>query len=168
MGKKCMFDRLNSAVCPIDKKFSELKTLEKYELFIEWIKGNWLKQTSFILGISLFSLFCIGLYSENIGSKFDILKNLNTWVGFILGIIATLFSIISMFLSFYSLEKSKESEDAMKETLISIKETMAKTETILLREFEEIKNNNKEILSKVDKPENYNNNNSLDSGITQY
>lgn len=155
MGKKCMFERLNDSVCPIDKKFSELKVLEKYELFTEWIRQRWLNWIFYIVTSSFILLFIIGIYAENIGSKFDILKNLNTWVGFILGGIATIFSIISMFLSFYSLEKSKESEDSTKETLIEIKDTVYKLESILKTEFETLKNKNQEILSKVDNPEKY-------------
>ncbi|MGL5901599.1 MAG: hypothetical protein ACRCZO_02850 [Cetobacterium sp.] len=117
---KCIVDKLKSQRCPIDTKFSELKPLEKFELFVEWIKYKWLTYSIIFIFFSLIILFYLGIYVEvTKKGDFDILKNLNTWVGFILGLIATIFSIISMFLSFYNIEKAKESEE--KQQNISVK-----------------------------------------------
>lgn len=136
---KCIVEKLETQKCPIDKTFSELKPLEKFELFVEWIKHQWLTYTIGLIFVSLIALFGIGVYvdiTKNI--EFDIFKNLNTWVGFILGLIATIFSIISMFLSFYNIEKAKESEDKQKEIsdkiLKDIQEALSKTNEIISKQ----------------------------------
>lgn len=153
--ENCIYEKLNNEQCPINKKVSELKPLEKCELLVEWIQRNWMKQTILVIKNTLIIMFMIGIIAETFfGKTFNILSNLNTWVGFILGLVATIFSIISMFLSFYNLEKAKESEDTIKKTLKTIEDSVAKSEvnlqTLLKNEFEKIERMNGQILTSID------------------
>lgn len=172
----CIDSRLSRQQCPIDKKFSDLNSLEKCELLVEWVNQNWMKHTILIIGKTLIGVFFIGIISETFfKGKFDMLSNLNTWVGFILGLVATIFSVISMFLSFYNLEKAKESEEEIKKTLIEIKDTIFNTENNLKNTLNEIsysiKDGNNEILKTVNDPSKYSyyhNEKQSKSEITQY
>lgn len=51
-----------------------------------------------------------GIYNPpkgyNTQSNVNLLDDINSWVGIILGLVATIFSIISMWITFYTLEKS--------------------------------------------------------------
>lgn len=111
-----------------ENKTSE--TLSMYETlgkYINHFKEKWYKWTRNILIGGLTIVFLGGIlnfYYENkfLEEQLKIFGALQIWVGFALGIIATIFSIISMFLSFYNLELQKESEKENKEFLREIKE----------------------------------------------
>lgn len=173
MENNCIQEKISNQKCLLEKRFSELSSLEKCELIVEILNKSWLKFTIKTIQKSLLILFILGIVAGFLEKPFDVLENLNTWVGFILGIIATFFSIISMFLSFYNLEKAKESEDEIKKTLGEIKEIIRKTENNLNSNLEkissEIKTGNKELLNSVKNSSLYSNISSKnDSEITQY
>lgn len=112
--KKCPFSNIN--VCEFDfkDKFEELPSSKKTELLIFIFKTLWFKITVYTCfgGIALIFLGAIISFwlDKDVSNDIKIFESLQSWVGVILGIIATLFSIISMFLSFYNLEQQKDSE----------------------------------------------------------
>lgn len=162
--KKCFSQKVNSNNCIMEKSYSEFSALEKTEMFIELFKSKWATWTIGICGWSILFIFGAGIIAELTKSgDFDIFRELSSWVGFILGIVATLFSIISMFLSFYNLEKEREAkeenEKIMNEMTKNINRSLEKVNEIL-------KENQKELLDKIvilekkaDQAYNNNNNN---------
>lgn len=81
------------------------------------------------------------------------LNTINNWISLILGLVATIFSILSMWVSFYSLEKSnKEKEEniqninALKDSIIN---TVERTNETYLKEFYEIKSKIDVTISKL-------------------
>lgn len=71
------------------------------------------------------------------------LDTLNNWVSLILGLVATIFSVLSMWISFYSLEKSNEQNKENIHNMNSLKEEIInrveRTNEIYLQQFYEIK-----------------------------
>lgn len=104
------------------------KELNKLDSAIEIFKKYWLIIVTGLVIITLAAMFIISfIYSED---KEITLNLINSWVSLILGIVATLLSIISMFLSFYNLERANEmnenSLESMKELQKNVEATLAK------------------------------------------
>lgn len=157
MTKKteCLNGRINDKKCLVEKKYSELSAFEKTELCIEVFKTKWGKWTLRITSWSIAIVFVLGTYAEVTAvGKFDIFKILSNWVGFVLGIIATLFSIISMFLSFYNLEKEreakKENEQLLKEVTDKIRESLINVNELLIRNQDQLLTNIKILEKKTE------------------
>lgn len=95
---------------------------------IESFKNNWSKYAIYVLSTSIILMFTFSLkYKQNLE-----LQTINNWVGIILGLLATMTSVISLFLSFYNLEKEgEESKDnqrtlgEMKDLLYQVKSSQA-------------------------------------------
>lgn len=91
------------------------------------------------LVIAITLLFFINLYLD----KPLTLDTVNNWVSLILGLVATIFSIISMWLSFYSLEKANEKNEENIHSMNKLKEEILnrveKTNQIYLQHFQELK-----------------------------
>mgnify|MGYP003316930309 CR=1 FL=1 len=75
------------------------------------------------------------IFKENIE-----LQTINNWIGIILGLVATIASIISLYLSFYNLEREQEQNRENNKLLIDLRETIV-----------ELKKSQIEINSKLEK-----------------
>lgn len=129
---------------------------KKTEMVINFFKENWKFWTLisvflglaiiFILAIvsSIWQIECLSIPFTEKTIDLKIFDALQKWVGFSLGIIATLFSIISMYLSFYNLEQQMYSESKVRELNEEMKKTITteiirEMRVILPKELEEIK-----------------------------
>lgn len=109
--------------CPVKLKeiLSNMNSLEKTKMYVEIFHLKWGKMTLHTIVWSLLIIFTATIvdifFGTGINDKYNlkIFSSLQVWVGLILGIIATLFSIISMFLSFYNLQQQQESEKIVRE-----------------------------------------------------
>lgn len=124
-SEKCQHNIKNNE-CNIFNSYEKLTPIEKLTLSVDVFKYKWGKWTLKTLGWSLLLIFIMSIVATTIDYKvapenqqqitkiFGVIKIfelLQVWVSFGLGIIAMLFSIISMFLSFYNLEQQKASEE---------------------------------------------------------
>ncbi|MFR4904321.1 MAG: hypothetical protein ACLUBL_08240 [Fusobacterium sp.] len=136
-GLSC--SHLKNNKCNIFNSYSELPPDKKTEVTIEFFKIKWGKWTirTVIFGLGIIFIVSIvkAIFNPDIDSeKMVLFDALQIWVSFILGIIASLFSIISMYLSFYNLEQQQQAEkrttdsfDNLKEKIVSsINEEMKK------------------------------------------
>lgn len=107
------------------------KQIEKLKTAVELAKPISVILITVILIVGILALFIAGLNKEN-----DIpwLASVNQFVSIVLGIVATIMSIISMLFSFYGLEKTDESERRQNEVLQEIikmeRETQHSTEKL--------------------------------------
>ena len=107
------------------------KQIEKLKTAVELAKPISVILIAVILIVGILALFIAGLNKEN-----DIpwLASVNQFVSIVLGIVATIMSIISMLFSFYGLEKTDESERRQNEVLQEIikmeRETQHSTEKL--------------------------------------
>lgn len=100
----------------------------KIERTVNFFRKIWGSLVMWMIGFSIIALFTSSLiFKENIE-----LQTINNWIGIILGLVATLMSIISLFLSFYNLEKEHEESRANNELLNEMK--------IILRDIEKNQN----------------------------
>ena len=80
------------------------RALEKIKKKVAYFRSKWASWFTILIGLSIIALFaCSLIFKENIE-----LQTMNNWVGIILGMVATIASIISLILSFYNLEKEQE------------------------------------------------------------
>lgn len=127
--------------CDIFNKYEELDPFTKLSLGVDIFKYKWGKWTSGILGFSLLIIFVLGIISKMIileikveeqnsiliiKNTLDLFEILQQWVGFGLGIVAMLFSIISMYLSFYNLELQKQADYKAREASKDLKNDLLK------------------------------------------
>ena len=120
----CKFKK--SEECSIFDSYNKLSSLKKTELIVEIFRIKWGKITIKILSWGLIIIFVAAivdyfLRNRNLPLELKIFGALQIWVGFALGIVAMLFSIISMYLSFYNLELQKEAESKTKEIFENLK-----------------------------------------------
>lgn len=113
--------------CHIFNSYSELAPDKKTELTVEFFKLTWGKWTMKIAMGGLAIIFLVSIIKSIFDPSIDIeeLKLFNAlqiWVSFILGIIASLFSIISMYLSFYNLEQQQQAEKRTADSFNELKE----------------------------------------------
>ncbi|WP_020189695.1 hypothetical protein [Kurthia sp. Dielmo] len=107
---------------------SKRKDLIKLDRIMTLIKDWWLIVVVLLIIFTLAGMFILSfIYSKDKEVTLDLV---NSWVSLILGIVATLLSIISMFLSFYNLERTNEinedSLDSMKELQKNVEATLQK------------------------------------------
>ena len=125
--KECkFFSEEEFKECSILNSYEKISPLKKIELTVDFFHFKWGKWTIKLLLWGLFVIF-IGAILDFYFSKtepfpLEVFGALQIWVGFILAIIATLFSIISMYLSFYNLELQKEAEKESRNFLEGIKD----------------------------------------------
>lgn len=107
LGEQCKFN--------FHDTFLSLPPSKKTELLIELFKNKWTVPI-YGAGFGLGLIFIMAIFYAFFGKENDpsvsekIFTSLQIWVGFLLGIIATIFSIISMYLSFYNLEQQYQVE----------------------------------------------------------
>lgn len=83
---------------------SEERPIKKVERIVYFFKKHWGGWVFGLIGISVTLLFAASLVFDK-----DIqLQIINNWIGIILGLVATIASIISLFLSFYNLEQERD------------------------------------------------------------
>lgn len=121
----------NSEECSIFDSYDKLSSLKKTELIIEIFRIKWGKITIKILSWGLIIIFVAAiadyfLRNRNLPLELKIFGALQIWVGFALGIVAMLFSIISMYLSFYNLELQKEAESKTEKIFENLKKDIIK------------------------------------------
>lgn len=91
------------------------------------------------LVVSITALFYINLAKD----KPLTLDTINNWVSLILGLVATIFSILSMWISFHSLDKSNEQNEENIKSMNALKEEILnkveRTNEAYLKEFYELK-----------------------------
>lgn len=98
-------------------------SLKQIKSQIDILSRHWFMIVCLFIFISIAVLFILSfVYSKD---KEITLDTINSWVSLILGIVATLLSIISMMVSFYNLERTNEIND---ENLESMKELQKKVE----------------------------------------
>lgn len=113
--------------CTIFNSYSELSPDKKTEVTIEFFKLKWGKWTirTVIFGLGVIFIVSIvkAIFDPEISTEeLKLFNALQIWVSFILGIIASLFSIISMYLSFYNLEQQQQSEKRTADSFNDLKE----------------------------------------------
>lgn len=133
--KVCKHQNPNNE-CNIFDSYEKLSPIDKLNLSVDLFKYKWGAWTLKTLGSSLLLIFIMSIIATLINFEFKIentqnvlriqgliklFEVLQVWVSFGLGIIAMLFSIISMFLSFYNLEQQKASEEKNFEYLKDLK-----------------------------------------------
>lgn len=97
---------------------------------VRYLKSYWWKITLFIVSTGVISLFVVSFaYHEEIT-----LDVMNSWVGIILGLVATIIGVISMILSFYNLDQSVKTQ----------KETLNKIESIKKEIIDNVEKSSKE------------------------
>lgn len=135
MSNECNFKK-NIDACDIFNEYEKLKPLQKLSIAVEIFKYKWGKYTFIVLFVSLGLIFILGVISNLIDIKiivneqnkkllcikgfFEMFDLMQLWVSLGLGIVAMIFSIISMFLSFYNLELQKEGEKENKDQLLKL------------------------------------------------
>lgn len=123
--------------CNIFNEYEKLEPFKKLSIAVEIFRYKWGGYTLKTLFWSLVIIFVFGVLSNIINFTFEVEDDkyvimikgifdtfnlLQIWVSFGLGIIAMLFSIISMYLSFYNLELQKNAEDKAQKTFNNLKE----------------------------------------------
>ena len=71
----------------------------------------------YVIASGVISLFIAGIIFD----KKITISIMNSWVGIVLGLVATVIGIISMFLSFYNLDQSIKTQEKTLETIDNIK-----------------------------------------------
>lgn len=98
--------------------------LKKVEKTILFFKKYWAKWIFFLIGLSITLLFSFSLIFDK-----DIqLQIINNWIGIILGLVATIASIISLFLSFYNLEQERDEARENRQLMNDLKNTLIELE----------------------------------------
>lgn len=149
--------------CNIFNEYEKLEPLKKLSIAVEIFRYKWGGYTLKTLFWSLVIIFVFGVLSNIINFTFEVENDkyvimikgifdtfnlLQIWVSFGLGIIAMLFSIISMYLSFYNLELQKDAEKENKLFLNEIKKDIVKEITVEIKsELKDIKDIKHEMLS---------------------
>lgn len=142
----CKFNN-SDGKCNIFDSYERISLLKKTELVIELFRIRWGKWTVRIINWGLVVIFIVAIVDYFMSNKslpieLKIFGALQIWVSFALGIVAMLFSIISMYLSFYNLELQKEAEKKSISTFDSLKdEIVDKIKDEVKKELEEINNN---------------------------
>ena len=159
--------------CELLNCYEDLSHLKRNELLIDLFKFKWSQLTFNIMFGSLGIIFFVNIlaiFFPNLGepktnsveatggidSSFiiKIFEALQIWVGFSLGLIATIFSIISMWLSFYNLEQQKESEKNVRDLNEELNDNIIKEIKIHLESIkgelkDEILKTNKTLLAGI-------------------
>jgi sensor histidine kinase YesM len=109
---------------------SNKKIVDDLEESVKWFNKQWPVVTINSIWLSLVGLFLTSfLFKENIE-----LQTMNNWISLVLGLIATLLSIISLILSFYNLEKGNELNEknikVLRELQGSIEKKLEKIESL--------------------------------------
>ncbi|KYM48754.1 hypothetical protein [Fusobacterium necrophorum] len=125
LGNCNFFSENESKGCNIIDSYEKISPLKKIQLTVDFFHFKWgswtIKLVFWGLAIVFIGAIFNFYFSEKAPFPLEVFGALQIWVGFILGIVATLFSIISMYLSFYNLELQKDSEKESREFLKSIK-----------------------------------------------
>lgn len=93
------------------------ESLAKIEKCVSFFRKYWGLITAFSICVSIIALFTCSLIFDK---KIE-LQIMNNWVGIILGLVATIMSIISLFLSFYNLEREREEGRENRELFFNFK-----------------------------------------------
>lgn len=103
----------------IRKEFIEEVGKEKSKLdrIVFNIRLFWWKYVIYTLTTGILALFIASMVLD----KSITISVMNSWVGIILGLVATVIGIISMILSFYNLDQSIKTQDKTLETINNIK-----------------------------------------------
>lgn len=125
--KECkFFSEEEFRECSVIDSYEKISPLKKIQLTVDFFHFKWGKWTIKLLFWGLFIIFVGAIFdfyfSKTEPLPLEVFGALQIWVGFILAIIATLFSIISMYLSFYNLELQKEAEKESRNFLQGIKD----------------------------------------------
>ena len=104
--------------------------LEKFDVLVEKAKTYAVVLIVGVIVIGILLIFACSLFCKEIPG----LEEMNLFVSIVIGIVATIVSIVSMLISFYGLEKTEESERRQNEVLQQIldieKDTRRSTEAI--------------------------------------
>ena len=104
--------------------------LEKFDVLVEKAKTYAIVLIVGVIVIGILLIFACSLFCKEIPG----LEEMNLFVSIVIGIVATIVSIVSMLISFYGLEKTEESERRQNEVLQQIldieKDTRRSTEAI--------------------------------------
>lgn len=95
----------------------EDKKKDKLDIIISQLHKFWWKYALYIMATSIILLFIFSFIFDKVIS----INTMNSWVGVVLGLVATVIGIISMFLSFYNLDQSIKTQDKTLETIDRIK-----------------------------------------------
>ena len=125
--KECkFFSEEEFKECSVIDSYEKISPLKKIQLTVDFFHFKWGKWTIKLLFWGLFIIFVGAIFdfyfSKTEPLPLEVFGALQIWVGFILAIIATLFSVISMYLSFYNLELQKEAEKESRNFLQGIKD----------------------------------------------
>ena len=99
---------------------TENQKLKDLEVEVKWWEKSWSKFIFITVYITLVALFI----SNILTNKPVVLDEWNQWISFILGLVATLISIISVNLSFYSIEKTNQINQENLKTINGIKNSI--------------------------------------------
>jgi len=104
--------------------------LEKFDALVEKAKAYAVLLIVGVIVIGILLIFACSLFCKEIPG----LEEMNLFVSIVIGIVATIVSIVSMLISFYGLEKTEESERRQNEVLQQIleieKDTRRSTQAI--------------------------------------
>lgn len=162
--------------CHIFNSYSELAPDKKTELTIEFFKLKWGKWTIRIAASGLAIIFVVSviksIFDPDIKTEeLKLFNALQIWVSFILGIIASLFSIISMYLSFYNLEQQQQAEKRTADSFNELKEKIVSSiNEELKKEIKNVHDSLEAHLTKIEKQvgQNYSANKvSLNHGVQE-
>ena len=92
--------------------------LEKFDALVEKAKAYAVLLIVGVIVIGILLIFACSLFYKEIPG----LEEMNLFVSIVIGIVATIVSIVSMLISFYGLEKTEESERRQNEVLQQILE----------------------------------------------
>ena len=89
----------------------------KFDKIVQHVREFWWHYVLYIMGTSIIVLFiCSFIFDKSVS-----IEIMNSWVGIVLGVVATIIGIISMFLSFYNLDQSIKTQEKTLETIDNIK-----------------------------------------------
>jgi len=100
------------------------KAVHKVERVVYFFKRTWATWIFSIIGASVVLLFSFSLIFDK---KIE-LQIINNWIGIILGLVATIASIISLFLSFYNLELEREESKENRSLMEGLRATLRELE----------------------------------------
>lgn len=85
---------------------------------VEEMKYFWWPFSMYVIASGVISLFIAGIIFD----KKITISIMNSWVGIVLGLVATVIGIISMFLSFYNLDQSIKTQNETVRMINELKE----------------------------------------------
>ena len=114
------YDQIMKTILNLNGEVDKPKS--KFDLLIEKIRQFWWKYILYIIGTSIMLLFILSfIFDKSIS-----INTMNSWLGIVLGLVATIIGVISMILSFYNLDQSINTQKETVDMINNLKNEIIK------------------------------------------